>query len=392
MTPTPSANKRIFISDIHMGDERSMNSSPPHPYGWLQKNIPDLTKFLSQKLRAKDVGQLVILGDLFDQWVIPTDSDPLAGLEGICSNPYNKDIINNLRALAASPKLSYVSGNHDMSSCHKDIPIVKQFIKTTFPGINFICEDDQPTGVYRAENLVAEHGNMYSLFNAPDTCTNLDSSFLPLGYFISRMVAYKVAQTGNQENSLDILIKFIPKYIQNQNFIYDLFLAVAADAGLNESDKFNMGNMSGFPASITIDEVANKYKQLIDDWNKKRDKIDSRIAIEADSFMGLLEAACVAYLQGETDTKIVIFGHTHKWKNEEAYETLDENDQELEESDPSFPSQSCKAIYANSGTWIDSTDQCTYVETEVDEENQRHYVRVKSYPDNELLQELFVTL
>jgi hypothetical protein len=103
------------------------------------------------------------------------------------------------------------------------------------------------------------------------------------------MVAYKVAQTGNQENSLDILIKFIPKYIHNQNFIYDLFLAVADDARLNKSDQFNMGNMSGFPASITINEVANKYKQLIDDWNKKHDKIDSRIAIEADTFAATQE-------------------------------------------------------------------------------------------------------
>jgi hypothetical protein len=26
--------KRIFISDIHMGDDRSMN--PPNPYGWFK--------------------------------------------------------------------------------------------------------------------------------------------------------------------------------------------------------------------------------------------------------------------------------------------------------------------------------------------------------------------
>jgi len=389
MTSAPSPDKRIFINDIHMGDERSMKPSPQHsyPYGWLNRNIIKLTNFLRNQLDAQDVGQVVILGDLFDQWVIPTDFDPLERLDGICSNAANKGIINNLKALAGRSKLSYVPGNHDMSACPKDIPIVKEFIKATLPGINFICKDDQPTGVYREGKLVAEHGNMYCLFNAPDTWTNPDL-FLPLGYFISRVVAYKVAQTGQPENYLDVLCKFILKFKSKPNFIHDLFLAVAEDAGLNQNDKIDMGNISGFGPVITIDEVANKYMQLIQNWNNTHDKIDSMGAIEGDS-LGLLWAAYKVYLSTDPDINIVIFGHTHAWKNEDPYPFLDENDQE---NDSSFPSQPCKAIYANCGTWIDSINLCTYVETEADEDNQRHYVRVKSYPRNQLLQELFVTL
>jgi predicted phosphodiesterase len=390
LTSTPSANKRIFISDIHMGDERSMKPSPqhPHPYGWLRKNIISLTKFLSETLQAQDVGQVVILGDLFDQWVIPTDSDPLARIDGICSNPANQGIIDNLKRLAASSKLSYVPGNHDMSACQKDIPSVKEFIKTTFSGINFICEDDQPTGVYREGKLVAEHGNLYCLFNGPDTWTNPDP-FLPLGYFISRLVAYKVAQTGQSENYLDLLRKFILEFKSKPNFIYDLFLAVADDAGLNKSDKIDMKNISGFGPVITIDEVANKYIHLIHDWDETHDKIDSITAIEGD-FLGLSWAAYRVYLGPDTDPNIniAIFGHTHAWENKDPYPSLDENDQG---SGPSYPPHPCKSIYANSGTWIDSTHLCTYVETEADEGNQWNYVRVKSYPGNQLLQELFVT-
>ena len=108
------------------------------PYGWLRgKNIDYLTDFLKEKFEAQDVVQVVILGDLFDQWVIPTDSDPLARLDSICSNPKNKGIIDNLKTLAAGSKLSYVPGNHDMSTCLKDIDNVKDFINATFPGINF---------------------------------------------------------------------------------------------------------------------------------------------------------------------------------------------------------------------------------------------------------------
>ena len=192
-----------------------------------------------------------------------------------------------------------------MSVCPKDIGRMKKVHRRTFPGINFICEDDQPTGCLSGGQLVAEHGNMYCLFNAPDTWTNLESSFLPLGYFISRMVTYKIAQTGQSENYLDILGKFIDLFKEKPNFIYDLFLAVAADAGLDKSDKINMGNIGGFPASITINEVVNKYMELMDDWDSNHDKIGSHIAIEGDS-LGLSWAAYRVYLGPRLQTPISI--------------------------------------------------------------------------------------
>jgi UDP-2,3-diacylglucosamine pyrophosphatase LpxH len=55
--------KRIFISDIHLGDEESMTA--PHPYGWFKENIPLLAQFLEKQRTAVDVKEVVILGDLF---------------------------------------------------------------------------------------------------------------------------------------------------------------------------------------------------------------------------------------------------------------------------------------------------------------------------------------
>lgn len=388
MTLTPGGNKRIFVSDIHMGDQRSMGPFPPHPhtYGWLRKNITNVTNFLSDQLQAQDVGEVVILGDLFDQWVIPTDLDPLVTLRNICDNPTNRGVIDNLKALAGSSriKLSYVPGNHDLSACRGDIPIRKKFIEATFPGINFICEDDQPTGVYRTGKLAAEHGNMYCLFNAPDTWTASDS-FLPLGYFISRLVAYRMAQTGQPENYLNILVKFIHELELKPGFVDEFFFAVADDAGLDKSDKINMKNITGYPAAITISDVGNKYKQLISDWDKNHDIIRSLAAVIGDT-ADLSWAAAKVYLV-RPDINIVIFGHTHDHTMRKHYLLTDERDQQKVSLD--FP---CAAIYANTGTWIDSAHFCTYVETEMDEANQRHYVRVKAYPGNVVLHEGFVTL
>jgi hypothetical protein len=36
--------------------------------------------------------------------------------------------------------------------------------------------------------------------------------------------------------------------------------------------------------------------------------------------------------------------------------------------------------------------ECTYVETEEISDKRRHYVRVKSYPDNEVIDEGFVEM
>lgn len=52
----------------------------------------------------------------------------------------------------------------------------------------------------------------------------------------------------------------------------------------------------------------------------------------------------------------------------------------------------CRAIYANSGTWVDTAElSCTYVEAQIDADAGRHYVRVMAYPDK-ILQEGFVKL
>ena len=390
MSQALTGNKQVFISDIHMGDQRSMttDANHTHPYGWLIKNIANLTNFLSDQLKARDVGQVVILGDLFDRWVFPTNFEPpppLQYLEDICEA--NQDIIDNLQALAKSGKLSYVPGNHDMSFCQEDISDFKKFINDKFEGINFICyenDEKQPTGVYHAYNnkLVAEHGNMYCVFNAPDIWTNHDS-FLPLGYFISRIVAYKVWRTGKGQCIPDIIYKYIKQleiFKKEPDFIEKFLFAVAGDAGLDRDSPINMHNISGFPESIPIVKVADSYKDLMANWDKDENhkKNGSWTAAEGDYLPdGLAWPAYAFYLGPGTNPnfKVAIFGHTHVY----------------EMRDFSLNPPRDTAIYVNSGTWVDSKP-CTYVETEVDKGKHRHYVRIKSYPGNQLIREMFATL
>ena len=252
--------------------------------------------------------------------------------------------------------------------------------------MHYICDDNLPTGAYQRGKLAAEHGNRYCLFNAPDTWT-LSGSFLPLGYFISRMVAYKVSKTGISEDYLDILRKFIGELKDSPNFIKDLLYAVADDAGLTENDTINMKGIDGFPATVTVKLIGTQYEQLVENWEKNQKKINWITAVIGDVGDLSLAANLTYFSLFGSDKNVVIFGHTHIVGMKKHYVLADA--EEILGKHLDLP---CRAIYANSGSWVDSVNSCTYVETEEDTNAGRHYVRVIAYPSKVVLKEGFVKL
>ena len=61
-------NKLIFISDIHMNVDGS--------YSWFVNHAPTLAEFLDDVKARDDVAELIILGDLLDDWVSPVKTTP----------------------------------------------------------------------------------------------------------------------------------------------------------------------------------------------------------------------------------------------------------------------------------------------------------------------------
>lgn len=359
----------------------------PNHYGWFKDNIRLLNQFLDDQLKAPDVKEVVILGDLFDTWVIPVNKPPLTKFSNICSNLANKPIIDKLTALAKNSdiKLAYVPGNHDMGMNVAGISETKQFMETTFPGIRFFCNSTVPRGIYTVGTLAAEHGNHYCLFNAPDLWTAKDT-FLPLGYFISRIVAYKVLMTGYADDPRDIFFKFLKDYMKRPDFIEDMFDAIAKDAGLKPNDSIDVTGIPGYPASITVDTVGKRFGNLIQKWKNTPGNINVLAAIISD-LEDLSWAASLAYFEHfGSNTNIVIFGHTHIPTMDKQYDPF--SDKTAHTSD-----DPCRYIYANSGTWVDKGKYgCTYIETEEVSDKKRHYVRVKKYPDNTCIHEGFVKM
>ena len=63
----------IIISDIHMGDERACSDTDNSPYCWFIENKSIFKTFLNCIKNATWIKELVIAGDLIDEWVAPVD-------------------------------------------------------------------------------------------------------------------------------------------------------------------------------------------------------------------------------------------------------------------------------------------------------------------------------
>lgn len=362
--------RKIFMSDIHLMDERSF--SPGKPYFWLSRQRGDLLATFLEKeiLEADDVEELIINGDFLDNWVCPVDFVPQTFQE-IIDNPEYGGIVQNLRAIAASnTKLTYVAGNHDLQ-------VDEETMLRNFPGINFIKgTDTEIAGIYRKDGIIAEHGNRNAFFCGvnPDP-----DHVLPIGFFFSRFGAERRATTGRGPDILDIarqhlpdLIKFLLGHREEiAAFFKNIIITVAKDCGLNEDSSIQMGNLDNFGDSITVGEVAEYFKDIIDRWNAvKPGGVEAWSAV-SDKIGGLLgRANRLVYNNEREPANIVIYGHDHSGGVIGEKKIGNVPTRETQQRYAPF-------IYANGGSWTDKNKYCTFVETEI--KRNRHYVRLYRY-------------
>lgn len=142
----------VVISDIHLGDARSLWER----YGWMDKNRKLLVDFLGFIRKRSDVRELVVAGDLLDEWVAPMDHDTFDG----------RGQSGFVDAIAST--------NSAVVSAFNDI-IRDGAIKVVY----------EPAAM---PNLRVEYGHRYDLFNAPETEA---PSVLPPGFFVSKTAAIK---------------------------------------------------------------------------------------------------------------------------------------------------------------------------------------------------------
>lgn len=367
--------KRIYIGDIHMNagkgfkekhhDEKAdkgLKAKRPHekadrglkekhPYEWLgPEEAKRFATFLNYLCDDPMVKEVVIIGDLMDDWVYPVDKEPPT-LKKIVNAPINSEIFQALNRLGEAPeiRLVYLPGNHDMG-------VTKELIADSFPEMIF-GGTSYRNSVYRTSRLRAEHGSAHAMFNAPDPI-NGSVSRLPLGYFISRVIATKTRDKGPGKRNCWSYADDLLEMLGPQRMAASVFEAVLEEAGLDETTEIKMPKRNGKKWSVIAQDVKDKYASLYDQWKEIR---GSGIAIKALMAETGLLGRMADHLCKQSDTNIVVFGHSHDCK-------LDKDSWFVE-----------NRIYANCGTWCDEKKPCTWVESQKDRANNKHFVRVMDW-------------
>lgn len=330
-------NKLVFISDLHMNNDQ--------PYSWQRDHVGRVAAFIDEVNGRPDVAELIILGDLVDQWVFPSSQTPSTAAVSILQLDHNQPILTALQTICANTDINvtYVVGNHDLlvytAANQADIT-------TLIPGLT-IAGAEPGLGSYSKDDVIwAEHGHRYCLFNAPDTWS-YSGSHLPLGYFITRALAAMGTIDQTTSQYLDLLTQHITSN-GISNVLPDLvYEAVIAYSGLSQSDAYSMNGLDGFTTDPTVTDVAAAYSDIFTQWTDRQNIVDEVTASIDD--MGTLVGAANHQFTLPTQIpftpRIIVFGHTHHAVF-----------QHLQPSDD---------IYANTGTWIDGKSS-TWVEITIE--------------------------
>ncbi len=347
----------IIISDLHLGIDDD--------FAEINKNRQALVNFLNQVKNSSEVKELIIAGDMLDEWFLPMDyqmPDSKADFfDALAAN--NQTVVDAFNQIISEGniKVTYVPGNHD-------ILLTAAEMERIFPGIHQVRDEVQGLGTYVAgENseIAVEHGHKYNFFCAPDTISNRDitkndSSVLPVGYFFTRIATSSVIEGHpKSDNELYEMIPNKDDEVQFNSYLYyQTWKGILSGLPVSErfSDKVIKTNVDGFTEDYSINDVLprqneidgtiefNLYKGIQETWDERqtnngvKNKISAEDAIIGASSNAFTDhQAKTQFFDIDATIRIVIFGHTHDAK------ILPMKNLENE-----------KTIYVNSGTWIDN--------------------------------------
>ncbi len=381
--------RRIFISDIHMGIREGQ--SGPHPYGWLREDRQKLlAEFLNSLTGSNAVDELIIVGDLFDEWVMPFQVSSPAGddeswFAKVAADPLNAAILKALSDLAGRSSVSYVHGNHDMQ-------LSQSVLAGLAPGVKWVS-GDPGMGVYAEDGIHAEHGSLYCLFNAPYLLSGKQLQQVPLGYLMARSNAQFVSEGGTMrwEEYLQLFLDVFLDLFKGDKLAEAFIEAMVKAMKINPDTPVYLYGVDGFTSQATTikamaTQLGDIYDQWDDEWkNQGIDNVPRDWAVLGDA--GCLYHA--AELHFTSQNKLVIYGHTHKWELDGVLSSdLSSVDKEMADlldskitgqetlnkmrdiADKYDPGEGIYDghVYVNCGTWIDGTGDsdsllpATYVE------------------------------
>lgn len=357
-------DKIVVISDLHLGNDLSYSENVKH----LQR----LEEFLNEVRSSATIRELVLGGDIFDDWYVPTRIDTYG--DGSQADfirktvAANQGVFNVLNGIIKDGKirLTYIPGNHDMGFTAESVDVA-------LPGVNQARDSEVKYGIgtYNPEGypqIAIEHGHRYDFFCAMTPNANEEDApgaTLPPGYFFARIAANSFTDPTTMEEATKVPLVMLNDQAnaeQRSKYIYyNLWKTVMEEVIYVKDDfsepiiKTNVGNYTKtysindiLPKNIAVDGSIqmNLYNGIFtqDNWNErlKYNNVDVLTVIDT-AIVGSLhttfidEQSNVQYFSNSNSSaRLVVFGHTHE-PMIKSYVNLDKE----------------PCLYVNSGTWED---------------------------------------
>ena len=341
------------ISDIHLGVDDS--------FAEINENKDALLRFLQGIRASETIAELVIAGDLIDQWFLPMQYEmpgSLAEFNDLLKQN-NQAIFDEINGMIAENKIkvTYVPGNHDINFDEGEA-------ERLFPGINQ-ARDARGLGTYLAGSgdIAIEHGHRYNIFVAPDPLSNRDilsdeHSILPCGYFFTRIATSSVID--GKPKTDNVFAEVSPRTDDAvQMAYYSLFkvwesLMTSFPVSEGFDEKVIRTNIDGYSDVYAINDFipfqtgggdisVNLYEGIVENWFERQAVNHVQAPTSAqEAIIGAASSeysdslASAQYFNLDPAIKLVVFGHTHEAKIVKMT-NLDGKD----------------VLYANSGTWLD---------------------------------------
>lgn len=398
-TDTPTRDKIVVISDIHLGNDST--------YSECVKHLPRLKQFLTQVRESKTIKELVIAGDLLDEWYLPSRLDTYNGgtqkdfVRKIAQT--NKIVVDELNNIIQDKKIkvTYVPGNHDLL-------ITSENANEIFPGINQARDTGkQGIGTYHPDaypQIAIEHCHRYDFFCSPDPYSSQNTaagSILPPGYFFTRIAVNSVTNYPTPEETIqprNVTLNFATDTEQVNNYIYykcwQTVLSSLIPVKDNYDEKIIVTNIGNLKDKYSINDVLpyntqdGKIDMNLFSGSCTQQAWENRLAYNNVPVVTNVKEAIpgslnTTFLDGQANTqyfqnkdsnvRIVIFGHTHIPKMTSYTNTKNEN-----------------CIYANSGTWTDAKVKAGQPSVNQDEKNMDFIVIGPQHSDKSMIKvELF---
>ncbi len=356
--------KIIAISDLHLGNDLSYSENVKH--------LKRLEQFLNEVRTSRTIKELVIGGDMLDEWYIPTRTDTYGGSsqanfvrKTVAANKGVFDVLNRI-IKDGKVKLTYIPGNHDMEFSPENINIA-------MPGVNQARDASGKTavGTYHPDSypqIAIEHGHRYDFFSsiAPNANeSEAPGAILPPGYFFARIAANSFTDPTTQETATKVPTVTLndpgnPE--QYTKFVYYTLWKTVMEQVIYVKDNFAESiiktNVGHYTKTYSINDILPKnsptdgsiHMNLYDglftqaNWEARLKYNNAPVMTDINkALVGSLktefldEQSNVQYFQNtNSNVRIVVFGHSHK---------------PMIKSYTNLNGEAC--IYANSGTWED---------------------------------------